>query len=1430
MKFVKILAALTGFVAGVTATSAHSQVTVTKTGSAQSTGSTTTVSESDVIDWVITIENDGSDDLSTVNVTDTLENSQALIPGTFEFPSLFAIDQTALTSSSTSFSATSDSLQASNYSLVNALEKELEVSSLDLPTGNGDGWKVVFHPSTDRIFFTAHHWSTFSTNCFDLGSEESCAGYPKAFTVDGGKHVSTPGNGSNYEIFGNNYYFTGRAVGTNDYGVGCWNVVTENECGWTVMGDVSTGTAIPHDNPLFGFVKVSNTAWWTVDNRMKFHCFNPSTNAACTGANATFDISNDAGGPPINQAPNSSLRDTEFDLEWDGGNNVYLLLRYRDATYNADGLAGIYATCVNLSTHDVCDSWSTGPHYFLGDRNSYASSFLDRDAFGNPIGICASHALGPIQCTYVSGSGGTYRFRDTIQPGILDILRQSDRMSWSDEYYDADLNQTYAPMFWLNTNLTGTSGTACFDWSTRDLCANWGYDNDPNNLGGGGLAVQNNDVESRTADYAITVDPSTGCIYSLGHFNQVYTFDPEFGSSPCQTTRVKVIREASIINNYCSTGLSNFTGNWVEFTLDGLSLADFTLLEVRIFGNSAATNQLVYHSYTDAGSISAVDISSINSGTYKTLYYEITADLASGVANPFDDPVPYGSLEHTSNKPYEICFSSQPSDGNCGFRAPSVTNGVVFGADSLIPPLEFGSNSLAVEPEGGCAGPFNVGNRTFLDNDASGTDNAGDTDLGGVVITLYDNDDGNGTLDSDEWADTATSGSGGGYSINDVYAGEYCIMATTPDGLLHYEGAGSISNPYCFTFEGTADKNDLDFGYLSLVNVGDQVYIDNDRSGGFNTGDEPIAAASILLYTGSCPSDSDRFYATTTTDSNGNYFFNDVPTGDYCAEISTSYPGDAIEGDGGQEFTLVNSDYNDADFGFSPNGFIGDTVYIDNDANGGQNFGDVVVAGTTIELYTGTCPVDLTTLSSPYRTTTTGADGTYGFDYLPANIYCVVAVNPGLGDAIQGSSGHSVSVNTNTTLTADFGFKPVGGFGDLTYIDLEGDGSQIEVLGGVGITYYEGNCPISFDSIAVRSFNTASLTGFYTVDNVPNGDYCVVADVPEGFIQLTGMGGIDTTISGNYDDTVDFSFRPTGSIGDTIYTDNDQNFSFSAIDAPIPNMTVGLYSGLCPTDLSTLGTPLETTVSDSIGNYLFEYLLAGDYCVVANDTDSRIPLQGDGGQSVTVSGNAIVTADFGFAALGRIGDFTYVDADNSGDSTGDGDFGLGDVILSLYEGSCPSNLSLLPAVYDTIGSPPDGMYLFETIPDGDYCVVPSSVSGYTLNEGAGGLTATVTDGNAFLDADFGYVPATTIGDQLYIDNNKNSTFDTGDVPVASKRVSLYAGTCPADLGPLRVLWSKFSQTPTGCICSNTCWRAITVLLPMVLVLEMSMKVPAVKRS
>ncbi|MDA9176416.1 hypothetical protein N9O95_04980 [Alphaproteobacteria bacterium] len=66
MKFVKILAALTGFVAGITAVSAQAQVTVTKEGTARSTGSISNVTDDDIIDWVIQIENIGAADLSHV--------------------------------------------------------------------------------------------------------------------------------------------------------------------------------------------------------------------------------------------------------------------------------------------------------------------------------------------------------------------------------------------------------------------------------------------------------------------------------------------------------------------------------------------------------------------------------------------------------------------------------------------------------------------------------------------------------------------------------------------------------------------------------------------------------------------------------------------------------------------------------------------------------------------------------------------------------------------------------------------------------------------------------------------------------------------------------------------------------------------------------------------------------------------------------------------------------------------------------------------------------------------------------------------------------------------------------------------------------------------------------------------------------------------
>ena len=90
MKFIKALIAFSGLVAlSAQAPVANAQIDITKTGTANSTGSDRVVEESDVINWVITVENTVASDETNLLITDTLNSDQVLVPGSFEYPSIF---------------------------------------------------------------------------------------------------------------------------------------------------------------------------------------------------------------------------------------------------------------------------------------------------------------------------------------------------------------------------------------------------------------------------------------------------------------------------------------------------------------------------------------------------------------------------------------------------------------------------------------------------------------------------------------------------------------------------------------------------------------------------------------------------------------------------------------------------------------------------------------------------------------------------------------------------------------------------------------------------------------------------------------------------------------------------------------------------------------------------------------------------------------------------------------------------------------------------------------------------------------------------------------------------------------------------------------------------------------------------------------------
>ena len=308
--------------------------------------------------------------------------------------------------------------------------------------------------------------------------------------------------------------------------------------------------------------------------------------------------------------------------------------------------------------------------------------------------------------------------------------------------------------------------------------------------------------------------------------------------------------------------------------------------------------------------------------------------------------------------------------------------------------------------------------------------------------------------------------------------------------------------------------------------------------------------------------------ATTQTDVNGAYLFEDLPTGDYCVRVSNTDRGAGIEGAGGQDVTLTTTDVLTADFGFAPDGQIGDQAYIDNDGNLFYDSNDLVLSNVTVNLYAGDCPVDLGTLTGLIDTVQTDANGQYLFTAVPDGDYCVVAINPGTSTPLEGADGQEVTVANSIELTADFGFAPQGSINASTYVDGNTDGTydptDESTLANVKVELYAGACPADLTTLTDRLAETTSdANGAYSFGEVPDGEYCVVATIPGGFEGHEGATGHTVTVAGSTPVTPNFGYTPLVNIGDYVYVDNNQNGSADAGEPAIEGADVTLYEDPC---------------------------------------------------------------------------------------------------------------------------------------------------------------------------------------------------------------------------------------------------------------------------
>ena len=446
-------------------------------------------------------------------------------------------------------------------------------------------------------------------------------------------------------------------------------------------------------------------------------------------------------------------------------------------------------------------------------------------------------------------------------------------------------------------------------------------------------------------------------------------------------------------------------------------------------------------------------------------------------------------------------------------------------------------------------------------------------------------------------------------------------------------------------------------------------------------------------------------------------------------------------------------------------GTIGDRVWLDADGDGIQDVGETGLSGVGVDLYLdddGTPGPSLgdTLVSS----TTTDANGNYLFVHLPPGTY-YTDVTTGVPTGLVTSPG-TTDPSATRTVTAeevfrdlDFGYTNgdpgTAIIGDYLWNDSDSDG--IQDAGEVGIGGVTVNLVDPSDGSIVATTMTAA-DGSYLFVGVTPGQYRVEVATGGPLASATPTVGPQSegsfvsnpvsVLGGDVLVDVDFGFNRPGTftITDSVWLDEDSDGVFDAGENGIEGVTVNL--------VDSGGNIIGTAVSAPDGTFTFSGVPNGDYTIQISDTSGE--LNGFSGTTVpadnrslnvTVAGANVTGINFGYIEPGEIGDRIWSDAD--GDGVQDpGELGIGGVTVELYQ---PGPDSMFGTGDDvlvaTTTTAPDGTYVFDGLPPGDYQVrvdtASASLTGYTNTGDPDGGTDSISTLNLNLgesdrNQDFGY--------------------------------------------------------------------------------------------
>ncbi|MEN6644962.1 MAG: SdrD B-like domain-containing protein [Armatimonadia bacterium] len=724
--------------------------------------------------------------------------------------------------------------------------------------------------------------------------------------------------------------------------------------------------------------------------------------------------------------------------------------------------------------------------------------------------------------------------------------------------------------------------------------------------------------------------------------------------------------------------------------------------------------------------------------------------------------------------------------------------------------------SIAVSASAGSAA-LQLGGRVWNDTNGNGVVDPGEPGLNGVTVKLSWTD-ATGTSRS---ATTLTAS--GSYAFSNLPAGAYKVsVVSAPGATVQTYDADGLRTPNAITVNLTQSVQNVSFGYrcTNPAQIGDTVWNDLNADGFQDPGELGIPGIPVALYLDGV------YLMSQTTDDNGHYLFTDLTPGTYTVttdmsghpELVQTFDYDGIDTPNTATYTVGPDEVfaddtgnsTGLDFGYrcppGDSGVIGDTVWLDQNANGIQDNGEAGIPNARVKLYLN---------STLIGTKVTDAGGHYLFTHLLPGAYKAYVVPaylpPGLtqtfdydGLATPNTARYTLDLgevfadDEGNSTGLDFGYRcevvNTGQIGDTVWTDTNANGVQDvgeTPLAGVPVMLYLGTTLIGTQ--------TTDANGHYLFTDLAAGTYTVKTDM-SGFptlVQTFDYDGLATPNAATYtlaegeifaDTTgnstgLDFGYRVPpriGKIGDTVWTDTNANGVQDVGETPLAGVPVMLYLGT---------TLIGTQTTDANGHYLFTGLAAGTYTVKTDMSGFPTLVQtfdydglatpnaatytlAEGETFADTTGNS-TGLDFGYRVpppIGKIGDTVWYDTNKNGVQNV-GELGIPGVRVKLYRGTTLIGTKTTGAA---------GHYLFTGLAAGNYrayvvaSTLPAGVvqtfdydglatpnsAKYTLAEGQ---TFADTKGNS-IGLDFGYVtvaPSVTLekkADVTEIDPNKSVTY------------------------------------------------------------------------